>query len=926
MKKIIFRLLLLGIFFATLFSCRHTHSTNEYVVDPTCTQDGYKVIETCCKEPIINVIPALGHNYVDGICKTCSEKEELRITIINGTESNYITLKYGEVINVSNYDFLNINNEYFEGWYKDGKLYDFNDIITTSFTLTAKYFDTVTVTFQDDDGTILDVKTILKNDSIINSIVPFKEYYEFIGWDKSLNNIENDLTVTALYKLKKTQFNIEYNIDNSLLYYSSKEDLLNDFLKDFYDFVNPDISFHAFCNGIEGSDPVWTNYIGGSFSNNNFLIYNNSIDLDDDNYFFNSSKYKTKWYKLSSYVKNYICKSNKRFGYENVEYHFGALDFYRYMTNNPDKYVDVYGGETLFHGYPLNDVNLITSYEYNKEDIILYQPSNKSFGGWYKDDNFTDGPYTIIDSNSVGDIVLYAKTVTNYIYKIEFDTKTSQTLKPIYLEENEGITLPTLFKDGSDFLGWYLDYEEITNGFVFQSNACLVAKWDDPDVIENNYIVYNGKTITYRNSYVAVEIPDTYVEKDTELRACWVSSFVNNFTPSVNKEKMINELTYVLDMIESMNMNCLIFHVRTHNNAFYQTNLAPIPSNYGTYESFEDWDYLKWLINECHNRGIEFHAWLNPYRIKLYGVSYEDNAQIVSNEYSDYPLNHASNPDNILLTYYTNASGGAILNPAKQVVQDYIVNVCLELALKYNIDAIHFDDYFYQRLSYDNNILEEANQNDYLEFINNNPGIFNPSSETDKENWRRMNVNNLIEKIHIALSLFNYDNNKNIKFGISPTATYKSGDGSVESGSNTGGGGHYNKYLYADTVKWINEEWIDYIIPQCYTSFNYTNFSFHEITSWWNKVVDGKNCNLYIGMGLYNSYESDYSYSWKTEPDELINQLLYLNTLKNVKGVALYSFSSMKTIFNNTNIISHSAFMKLKNELWLNKTKVPYNE
>ena len=512
--------------------------------------------------------------------------------------------------------------------------------------------------------------------------------------------------------------------------------------------------------------------------------------------------------------------------------------------------------------------------------------------------------------------------------KIDFITQSSDEVSSIKVSYGTEVSLPEPIKDGYDFLGWYIDYDKIDNEFIFnyECDITLTAKWDDPNAIDNNYIVYDGKTITYRNSYVAVEIPDTYVEKESELRACWVSSFIKNFEPSSDKEKMIKELTYVLDFLESYNMNCMIFHVRTHNNAFYNTSLAPIPSNYGTKESFEEWDYLEWLIDECHKRGIEFHAWLNPYRIKLYGVNYGEKTEVVAKEYENYPLNPASDPDNILLTYYTSASGGAILNPAKQAVQDHIVNVCLELARKYNIDAIHFDDYFYQKLSNNSSILEEADQLDYIEYINNNPGVFDVNSITDKEDWRRMNVNDLIRKIHLGLSEFNLNNNRNVRFGISPTGTYKSGDGSIESGSNTGGGGHYNRHLYADTVKWVNEEWIDYIMPQCYTSFNYNNYSFHEITTWWNKVLEGKKCDLYIGLGLFNSISSDYTYSWKTEPDELINQLLFLNTLENVKGVSMFSFSSMKIIYNDSTIISYNSFMKLKNELWVHKIKIPYND
>ena len=288
-----------------------------------------------------------------------------------------------------------------------------------------------------------------------------------------------------------------------------------------------------------------------------------------------------------------------------------------------------------------------------------------------------------------------------------------------------------------------------------------------------------------------------------------------------------------------------------------------------------------------------------------------------------YPENPASSRYNILLTYNSEESRGAILNPALEEVQDYITKVCMEVVENYDVDAIHFDDYFYAKLSESNNILEDPDQEDYDFYINNNnERNFKLNSVSDKEAWRRMNVDNLIKKIHLSLEEYNNKNNKNVEFGISPTGVYKSGDGSVESGSNTTTPGHYAGKLFCDTVKWINENWIDYIMPQCYYSFDYINNSFHEMASWWNKVVEGTNVSLYIGIGLHNSISGTYEYSWAKEENELINQLLYLNTLKNVKGVSLFSFTSMMNIYNDLDSISYNAFIKLKNEMWLHKVKV----
>ena len=161
---------------------------------------------------------------------------------------------------------------------------------------------------------------------------------------------------------------------------------------------------------------------------------------------------------------------------------------------------------------------------------------------------------------------------------------------------------------------------------------------------------------------------------------------------------MIEELTYILDRMEELNMNCLIFHLRANNDAFYQTELAPISGEYGTYETFEEWDYLKWLIKECHKRKIEFHAWLNPYRI-----SSKTTLNDILAKYEDFPANPAHNAENILMT----SSGSAILDPGSPDVKEYLVDVCMEIIKKYDVDAIHFDDYFYMEGIDDNETYKQ---------------------------------------------------------------------------------------------------------------------------------------------------------------------------------------------------------------------------
>ena len=801
------------------------------------------------------------HHFENYQCG-CGEVEELTVTLVDNDNTTLVKVKYGQLIDSS---YFEVNNDLFIGWFLGDEIFNTQEAILSPITLVSKYYST-------------------------------------------------DL-----------DYNINYVIDSKYLYYQSKDEMVLDFLKDFYYFVSPKESLKTFIYGINGNEPTWVNYIGGSEGAFNYLLYNNDIDVLNNDYFFNSEEYKDKWYILSSYVKEKICFNNKRFGYPEFEYNYGALDFKRYIINDPNIYISTYGGEENFYGFPHNQIDFVESYKYISEDISLLKPFSEFFDGWYLDQEFTDGPYITIEKGSFGDKTFYAKIKEEISYSISFEDEYGFESEDIIIKKGDNVTLPTLEKPGYTFLGWQLDYELFENEFEFNFDCSisLEAKWQKDGEMTYHYLEYNDKVITYHNNYVAVEIPNEYVQKEEELRACWESSYISDFLPSTDPETMKKELLYVLDFLESYNMNCMFFHLRTHNNAFYKTTLAPIHSSYGTIKTFEEWDYLEWLIEECHKRGIEFHAWLNPYRIELSGLSLDTTVYDISKRYVDYPNNPASNPDNILLTYVDGKTQGAILNPAKEDVQNHIVDVCMEIVNNYSVDGIHFDDYFYQKFSENSNILEELDQIDFEMYIENNQTNYNLNSVSDKENWRRNNVDNLIYQISLSLEEFNFKNNKEVVFGISPTGVYKSGDGTVESGSSTRGTGHYGGYHYCDTVKWVNEGWIDYIIPQCYTSFDNKNFSFQDITTWWNQVVDGKNVNLYIGIGLNLSINETYKYSLATQKDELINQFLFLNDLENVKGVSIFSFGTMKKVVSSDQYISHEAFIKIHCNFWINKVKAP---
>ena len=407
----------------------------------------------------------------------------------------------------------------------------------------------------------------------------------------------------------------------------------------------------------------------------------------------------------------------------------------------------------------------------------------------------------------------------------------------------------------------------------------------------------NGQVVRYNGTTKAIQIPTFYEEKEVEFRGTWASFFAGDLNGYSNKTQMMNQLNDILDTLEYYNMNSIVFHIRTHNNAYYPTDLAPLSTDVDNCD-FEEWDYLEWFINECHSRGIEFHAWLNPYRI----ASTETTAGAISSTYASYPKNPASNLDNVLIS---KTGDGAILNPAIPSVRNYIVDVCLEIMEKYDVDAIHFDDYFYI------SGIDDAAQRK----------LYDPKLSI--ADFRRKQIDLFIEQLSEAMYDFNIENNRAVQLGISPTGVYRNGsyvdesqykydaNGTLTSpiASATSGYSHYDSPLYCDTKKWVDKDWIDYIIPQNYQSLDNAYSSHAAITDWWNGVVKNKDCKLYIGVGTYKMGSSGET-GWLYNQDEMLKQLRYNQDKENVDGICVYQY---KTLARNMN---HAELSKIPTEYW----------
>ncbi len=384
--------------------------------------------------------------------------------------------------------------------------------------------------------------------------------------------------------------------------------------------------------------------------------------------------------------------------------------------------------------------------------------------------------------------------------------------------------------------------------------------------------------------------PTNIPEEKHEFRAAWASHLISSMPDYTTEAQFKARATEMLDILEYYNFNALIMHMRTHNNAYYVSELSPKAQKFANVD-FNTFDPMLWFIEATHARGMEFHAWLNPYRL---GTSY------VGTMPSENP---ASNPNNIL-----SFGGGSILNPGLPHVRAFVSDTIIEILDRYPVDAIHFDDYFYINLgangatSGTNTILNEPDQQTFISYSDG----FNTSSAADKANWRRHQVNLMIESVSNTIQTFNETNDRHVQFGISPTGIYKNGDGVVTydadgkpitTGSETNGQTHFSSYLFADSVKWATEGWIDYLIPQSYWADSHPVASYTKIMRWWNDVFKYLDVNLYSGIGVYMADSGSNTYGWKTNPYEMKNQLTYIESLEHVQGTSVYSYNFVDSAY-----------------------------
>lgn len=347
-----------------------------------------------------------------------------------------------------------------------------------------------------------------------------------------------------------------------------------------------------------------------------------------------------------------------------------------------------------------------------------------------------------------------------------------------------------------------------------------------------------------------------------EFRGVWIATVDNIDWPSygnTNPESQKAEFIRILEMHKKQGMNVMVVQVRPSADAFYPSPYEPwsqwltgvqgqAPSPY--------YDPLQFMIEETHKRGMEFHAWCNPYRAN-FNVN---TASIAANHIT------RTKPE-WFLTY----GDKKYFDPGNKEAQDFVVKVIRDIVKRYDVDAVHMDDYFYPYRIPGKEFPDAAS-------------YAKSGSKLNKDDWRRSNVDSIIKSLSIAIK----QEKPQCRFGISPFSVWRNKDKDPVRGSDTQAGQTNYDDLYADILLWLEKSWIDYVTPQIYFEIGHNKVAFEKMLAWWSKNSFGK--HVYVGMGVYKALEKNSA--WKN-PDELPNQVKMLRRYPNVQGSIYFSSRTM---------------------------------
>jgi uncharacterized lipoprotein YddW (UPF0748 family) len=349
---------------------------------------------------------------------------------------------------------------------------------------------------------------------------------------------------------------------------------------------------------------------------------------------------------------------------------------------------------------------------------------------------------------------------------------------------------------------------------------------------------------------------NAFSQAKPEFRAAWIATVAHIDWPSPGNYNSIlqqQEFIRILDMHKANGMNAVIVQVRPSSDAFY-----PSP-----YEPWSQWltgvqgkapnpyyDPLQFMIEEAHKRGMEFHAWCNPYR-------------------ADFSIGKSSiAPNHVTRTHpewFISYGGKKYFDPGNPNAREHVVKVIKDLVSRYDVDGIHFDDYFYPYKIPGREFPDHVSYNKY-------------GKGMTRDAWRRSNVDSIIYQLHVAIK----EIKPAVKFGISPFGVWRNADKDPNGSPTRAGVTNYDD-LYADVLLWLKNGWIDYVAPQLYWEIGHRAAPFEVLVDWWSKNTYGRHC--YIGIGYYLAGSNT---AWK-DPTLLPRQLELIRSYKEIQGAVFYN-------------------------------------
>ncbi len=356
-----------------------------------------------------------------------------------------------------------------------------------------------------------------------------------------------------------------------------------------------------------------------------------------------------------------------------------------------------------------------------------------------------------------------------------------------------------------------------------------------------------------------------------EMRGVWVAVVDNIDWPSSATETsgvQISELIELFDKLKEAGINTIFFQVRTECDALYKSSYEPW-SYWLTGEQGKPpdpfYDPLKFAVEEAHSRGMELHAWINPYR------AVKDTGEYIVSK------NHISKLHPEWILKFGNFK---MLNPGIPEVTNYIAKIVADIVSRYNVDGIHLDDYFYPYSPHITNQDSAAFRIYKDNFIN-------------IDDWRRNNINSMILKVHKTINRIN----PKIIFGVSPF-------GIVENKyANTSGFESYNR-IYCDPLTWLKEKTVDYVAPQLYWEIGNKYADFNKLLPWWSSIKDER--QIYAGLSSIKMADPD----WKGTPSELFNEIRMTRQFQNIDGIVFYRAKSISENYSGLADTLKNSFFK----------------